>query len=138
LVVWVMLNPSKADEVDPDPTITKCRKFAEAWGYGGIVVVNLFALRSTNPARLTRHEDPVGPENDKWILYNAANQTQMNAGLVVLAWGTKGLFKSRHLKVIRMLRERGITTHCLKKTKEGHPQHPLYVKDSTKPIPFED
>ena len=59
-----MLNPSMADANRDDPTITRCKGFAERWGYGSLVVGNLFALRSPHPKELFQHSDPVGPDND--------------------------------------------------------------------------
>lgn len=46
---FVMLNPSTADETIDDPTIRRCRNFAIREGCGGLVVVNLFAYRATDP-----------------------------------------------------------------------------------------
>ena len=51
-VLFIMLNPSKANANTGDQTITRCIKFADNWGYGGIVVGNLFALRSPKPVKL--------------------------------------------------------------------------------------
>ena len=64
---WIMLNPSTADASLDDPTIRRCMGFARAWGYGGIVVHNLYALRATDPRQLRDHPDPVGPVNDSYI-----------------------------------------------------------------------
>src|SRR5258708_25884820 len=63
MVTWVMLNPSIADAEVDDLTVTKCCGFTQRWGWGGIRVVNLFALRATNPKELHDHPDPVGPKN---------------------------------------------------------------------------
>ena len=53
-VNFIMLNPSTADAQEDDPTIRRCIGFAKAWGYGGIVVTNLFAYRATNPKELKK------------------------------------------------------------------------------------
>src|SRR4051812_14962809 len=44
---FLMLNPSTADETSDDPTVASCTRRARAWGYGGLVVTNLFAFRAT-------------------------------------------------------------------------------------------
>src|SRR5262245_19133112 len=67
-VCWVMLNPSTADAEQDDPTIRRCVGFARSWGAGGIIVVNLFAFRASDPKALLRAADPVGPDNDGHIL----------------------------------------------------------------------
>jgi len=60
LLGWVMLNPSRADALVDDPTIRRCVGFARRWGFAGIVVRNLYALRATDPRELSRHPAPVG------------------------------------------------------------------------------
>src|SRR5688500_11357729 len=81
-VAFVMLNPSTADAERDDPTIRRCGGFARAWGFGSMVVVNLFALRSSDPQRLRRARDPVGRENDRHII-----DVTGTSDAVVLAWG---------------------------------------------------
>jgi len=83
-VCWLMLNPSTADATRDDPTIRRCIGIARRWGHGGIVAVNLFALRATDPAELVRAVDPVGPENDAAVRSHTAGLR------VIAAWGSKG------------------------------------------------
>ena len=52
LVMIIGLNPSTADETSNDPTITRCKNFARSWGYGGVLVANLFGCRATSPNEL--------------------------------------------------------------------------------------
>ena len=85
-VLFIMLNPSKADEKRNDATIRRCVGFARSWGFGILEVVNLFALMSTNPEALLKAKDPVGPDNDAAI--RAALEV---ADTVVLAWGNHAL-----------------------------------------------
>jgi hypothetical protein len=130
-VAFVMLNPSSADADVDDRTIRKCQKFARAWGYNGISVLNLFALRATQPDELYHHPDPVGPANDDVI---EAIVTGAGTGLVVVAWGQHGAHRSRGLIVLDRLRALGVPPMRLGPlTKGGHPGHPLYLKDTTTP-----
>lgn len=127
LVWWIMLNPSTANHVRDDPTIRRVTSFTSAWGYGGFVVVNLFALRSPYPKALLTHPDPVGPENDSHLF--AAN----NAPLVMAAWGAS-VPLGRDKKVVELLA--GKQLHCLELSKGGMPRHPLFVRGDAKPILF--
>jgi hypothetical protein len=45
----IMLNPSQADGSLDDPTLRCCLGLSQGWGFGAIVVVNLFAYRSPQP-----------------------------------------------------------------------------------------
>ena len=89
-LLWMMLNPSTADATEDDPTIRRCSGFAKHWGFGGLVVVNLFAFRATNPADLRAAEQPIGPENDRHLV-NAARSCPR----VVAAWGASCRWKRR-------------------------------------------
>lgn len=127
--VFVMLNPSTADAARDDPTIRRCIGFARAWGFNGLEVVNLFALRATNPEALYLHADPVGPENDDAIA-TACN----GAGIVVAAWGVHGAWKDRGQEIAqRIAYGGGVALHHLGLTKGGHPRHPLYLASATQP-----
>lgn len=59
-VLFIGLNPSTADEKSDDSTIRKCINYAKCWGYGKILMANLFAFRSTDPSILIHAADPVG------------------------------------------------------------------------------
>lgn len=125
---FCMLNPSTADAELDDPTIRRCRNFAESWGCAGISVVNLYALRSTDPRALKHHLDSIGPENDYWI-----RQVAKGCGGVVCAWGVNA-DPARVANVVELIRSVGAKLYCLGTTKDGHPRHPLYLKGDTKLI----
>lgn len=120
--LFLMLNPSTADEIDNDPTVERCQRRAARMGYGGLWVANIFAYRSTDPAALYSIPDPVGPENDQAILDAARN-----AGIVICGWGTHGNHLDRGEKVLALLRDAGVKAHCLQLNADGTPRHPLYV-----------
>lgn len=125
-VAFIMLNPSTADAEQDDPTIRRCIAFAKAWGYGGLVVGNLFALRSKDPKALYDHADPIGPDNNRHLSAIAGS-----CELIVAAWGTHGAYKGRGRVVADMLDDCNLS--ALKMTADGHPGHPLYIAANVQP-----
>lgn len=117
-IVWVMLNPSTADACVDDPTIRRCMAFSRAWGHDEMVVVNLYALRATDPSELGRATNPFGSENARYIDRHLAS-----AALVVAAWGAHPW--ATQVADATLGRHRPL--YCLGRTKAGHPRHPLYV-----------
>lgn len=122
--LFIMLNPSTADATKDDPTIRRCISFAEREGCTDLTVVNLFALRATDPKKLLNHEDPIGPLNTMRII-NAIDKTDRNGGIVVAAWGSHKMAQERGEFINKYF---GNEFLCLGKTKNGSPKHPLYVK----------
>jgi hypothetical protein len=116
-----MLNPSTADASKDDPTIRRCIGFATREGFGGIIVVNLFAFRATKPEALKDAADPIGPENLAHLQL-LATSAAAGATPLLCAWGAgrdashaKAALAAAHLV-------------CLGRTADGSPRHPLYVK----------
>lgn len=126
MIMFIGLNPSKANEYEPDPTITRVIQFSKSMGYGGVYMMNLYAIVDSNPDVLKTHPDPLG-ENDGWV-EKIAPECQM----IIFAWGKFKEAKSRADKFIKMFPE----GHCLVKNKDGSPRHPLYVKGDTVPVKF--
>ncbi len=127
---WVMLNPSTADADVDDPTIRRCINTSRALGYGSMLAVNIFALRSTDPKRLYRARDPVGPENDEAIV-DAAGRCEV----VIGAWGRHGALHDRGARVLELLE--GIELRVLSMNKDGSPRHPLYTPRCTELLRME-
>jgi hypothetical protein len=123
---WIGANPSGAMETALDPTLTRIRDFSLSWGYNGFIIANVFGLVSTDPRGLYSVEDPVGAENDRFIL-EAIRET----GVVIAAWGEIGRYQNRGNAVWKMIAE--FQPLCLRKTKNGFPGHPLYVPKVTQP-----
>jgi hypothetical protein len=128
VVMFIGCNPSVADAQQDDPTLRRCISFAKAWGFGGLVMANLFAWRSTDPTALHNAMHPVGANNDSWLLKLAAD-----AALVIAAWGNYGHLNDRGTEV-RGLLAPVCKLHALAITAEGEPRHPLYVKKDRVPI----
>lgn len=130
-VRWIMLNPSTADARTDDRTIGRCIGFTRAWGYGAIIVHNLFALRATDPRALRSHPDPIGPDNEAHLL------GYTDAMMTVCAWGTGGALHGRGPAVAAALHQGGEPLHRLGVTAAGHPLHPLYLPARARPQPWE-
>lgn len=128
-VCFIMLNPSTADAEQDDPTIRRCLGFAKSWGFGQLEVVNLFAVRATDPAVLKKAGDLVGSDNDEQILNSARV-----CSLVVCAWGNHGKTRGRSAAVLKLLKDNQITPHALRVSKTGEPAHPLYLKGDLRPV----
>jgi hypothetical protein len=113
-ITFVLLNPSTADAAQLDPTLRRCVGFAKRDGYGGMIILNLYAFRTKDPKVMMAAADPVGPDNDR-VLASAS-------GIVVAGWGTNA-DAARVARALALLP--GL--HALGLTKDGHPRHPLYV-----------
>ena len=115
----------------PAAQAPRCTRRAQLWGYGGLVVTNLFAFRTTDPAGLRAVPDPVGPENGAAIVAAA-----LGAALVVCAWGNHGAYRGRVSAVRALLDGLGVTPHHLALTRRGEPAHPLYLAYGLAPVPM--
>lgn len=140
-MTFVMLNPSTADHNLDDPTIRRCIGFAKREGCTGITVVNLYALRATNPDELTMATDPVGPEN-QGTLIEVLESSAALGWPVVAAWGAWWTTQSKtrrgipRLTVESIAKRAGLQLSCLGTTKGGDPRHPLYVRGDAPLVPW--
>ena len=130
-ITFVMLNPSTADAFKEDPTITRCIGFAKRLNFPAMTVVNLFALRATDPKELRRHKAPVGPDNDRYI-----GEACLESMMVICAWGAYPHLRGRDLSAWAAITEWQSILYCLGVTKSGAPRHPLYLKKEQDPEPF--
>lgn len=133
-VLFVMLNPSTADELRMDPTVTRCCGFARALTASAMYVCNLFALRATRPADMIEHAAPVdlpgSSRNDTAIKY-LASHVRLRGGRVICAWGNHGTHRGRAGAVLRMLRDMPLC--YLELNQSGQPKHPLYIAGNVRP-----
>lgn len=143
-VLFLMLNPSTADEFANDPTVARCVDYADRWGFGGLWVANLFSWRGTDPMSLVHAleagHDPSGGEANEGAIASLAN----DAKLVICAWGNgpgrrvfERKLEKRARAVVAKLRLAGVPTFCLgEPTGKGHPNHPLYLRRDIERRPF--
>ena len=121
-VVFIGLNPSTADEMKNDPTVSRMISFSKSWGFGEIGVCNLFSFRATFPEDMKKFRDPVGAENDFYIAREISD-----ADRVVACWGNHGKFLNRSSEVTNAL---GRFEH-FGFTKQGEPRHILYLRSDS-------
>ena len=126
-ILFIGLNPSTANEKIDDPTIRRCINYAQNWGYGSLLMVNLFAYRATLPSELKNVKNPIGNDNDLHII-----ELSKKADIAVAAWGNEGSLLNRDKEVKKILPN----LMCLKINKSGQPAHPLYQKKDLKLIKY--
>ncbi len=124
------LNPSTAGATENDPTIEKDIKFAKSHGFGGFIKVNAYAYRATDPKELKNIADPVGIQN-AFAIKQACGLTDQRA---LICYGAGAGEQGKWL--CEQFLAEGKLLHALHVTKDGHPGHPLYLKDETRMQPY--
>lgn len=124
--LFILLNPSTADAEKDDPTNRRGINFAIQWGFGACVFCNLFAFRTPDPKVMKAEDEPVGPENDEWLL-----KESKKARITIAAWGIHGTHRDRNERVLELLAGRAV--HCMGLTNDGHPKHILYLLSGLRP-----
>ena len=147
VLIFLGLNPSRADAKRDDPTLRRLIGFATDWGYDALVVVNLFARMSPSPSVLRRCQDPVGWNADAALLYWCHAWAEQEAWALWCGWGNGGGQCARALQVMDLLkpvvqqRARSFPLapgpQALALTRAGHPRHPLYAPRGCLLKPFQ-
>lgn len=135
-LVALMLNPSTATHEVLDPTISGLVKRARTWRFAGVIVINLFALRATDPKVMLAADDPVGADNDDQIRAVLEEEVVERGGICVAAWGAHGKHRDRATEVSKIARSIGAQLHAFELNADGSPKHPLYVRHEIKPKPW--
>lgn len=127
---FICLNPSRANAEIDDNTSVRCVDYTLRWkGYGATCITNMYGFCATDPNEMKRAADPVGPDNDRWLVEIAAG-----AGIRIAAWGTHATFMERDKAVRRLIAG---PLHYLTITKDGHPHHPLRLRKDLTPTLWE-
>jgi len=133
-IPWLFLlhNPSDADETSLDPTARRCIAFARDGGGSLCLIGNPFAMVSTDPRGLATAADPIGPRNDE----NLVALVDF-AAVVVVGWGnakTPGL-AARERRICEIVPDWKL--HCLGTNRDGSPKHPLYLPKTAQLVRWE-
>lgn len=135
--MWIMFNPSTADEEANDPTIRRCMAFSKRWGFSEMVVVNLLPIRSPNPKEAWawyRSISSIGQpymgsgfyENWNYI-EKIAGEMDPNVDKIIAAWGSLAGDLGWSFRDSSLIEE----MYCLGVNADGQPKHPLYVAKAT-------
>ncbi len=146
-ILFIGLNPSKASSNQDDKTLRRLSSFCLEWGYGSLVVVNLFARISSDPNFLRRCEDPIGQNNDDSLFINTKSWSENYLWDLWFGWGARGVLNGRNRQVICLLenffvsRAKNLPNSfgplALGLTLQGHPRHPLYLSRRLDLKPFD-
>jgi hypothetical protein len=124
VVAFCGLNPSTATETQDDPTVRRCIGFAQRWNFSGLLMLNLYAFRSTLPKRMwERHKhgyNIVGGEQNS-IASMQRYIAHFEVKQIIAAWGADKLHRQQ------AFREAAWKLDCLKLNADGSPGHPLYL-----------
>lgn len=123
-IVFIGINPSTADDKEDDPTIRKLIAYSKAWGYGGFIIINLFAFRTAKVYDLLKIKHHFGPENENYLRKYTGYKT------VVVMWGAKANEINRYVakRVLNMIEN----PMCFGKNADGSPKHPLFMAPNVK------
>ena len=147
VLIFLGLNPSRADAERDDPTLRRLIGFAGDWGYDALVVVNLFARISASPSVLRRSSDPIGLDNDTALLRWCQLWAHQEAWALWCGWGNGGGRFDRAQQVMDLLQpvvqQRSVRfplapgPQAIALTRSGQPRHPLYAPRGCLLKPFQ-
>lgn len=125
LLVVCMLNPSTADHLVDDQTVQTLIHFARLWGYGGLLIVNLYSIRTSSPKVMMAHADPIGAGNADSIQLAIEYARDHGGASLLAAWGNHGSWEQRDAWFCSRATSQGVSLVCLGRTMSGAPKHPM-------------
>jgi hypothetical protein len=122
-ILFIMLNPSIANENIDDPTIKRLINFTKKFNYGGFFVANLFTY--ITPYSKTLDTSSGLTKLNLKTIKNFVNKAEE----VVYAWGNS-------IKEPEELKNLVENPKCFGRNLNGTPKHPLYLPSNSKLIKF--
>lgn len=125
IINFLMLNPSKANSIRLDPTVTRCTKRALNLGYDMIVVSNLYPLVSTDPKLLKKNKGNLR------LNFKIIEEIVKFSSVDILAYGNyKDNFQYNEI-IKEIFKNQDKTAFCLEVNSDNSPAHPLYLRDNS-------
>lgn len=141
-LICVGINPSTAAPDALDNTLKSVERVALYNGYDSFIMFNVYAQRATNPddMELTYNLD-LHRENMKAFEY-ALSLDQSGTPAIWAAWGTIIEKRTYLPDCVRDMIRIGNSFHAQwfsagKRSKKGHPHHPLYLRKDSPLDPFD-
>lgn len=137
-LVVVGNNPSDADTRRDDPTMWVVMKFAYAWGYGGVEMLNIYPFITRDYSTFLAWRR----DHDHAVRMMALNSAMIRgrmaaANIVMAAWGRLPFGDDAKLFVS----DNPVNYHCFGVTNDGAPKHPMArgksrIPDNQRPVPW--
>lgn len=141
-LICVGINPSTAAPDALDPTLQSAQRIALNNGYDSFLMFNVYAQRATRPQDMDEVcNEALHRENMaafRWVL------SQVGAGYTPAVWAAWGTIIEQRPYLKDCLRDMiaiGEEYHARwlcagKRSKKGHPHHPLYLRKDEQVQPF--
>ena len=133
-LICIGINPSTAAPDDLDNTLKSVARIASHNGYDSWIMFNVYAQRATNPDDMdTTLNEKLHRENMRAFEYILSNVGEGVSPAVWAAWGTiiekRGYLRDCVLDMVSIGQQYGAQwVSAGKKSKKGHPHHPLYLR----------
>ena len=142
-LICIGINPSTAQPGDLDNTLKSVERIAKNNGYDSFIMFNVYAQRATDPNAMdTAFNEPLHRENMAAFRYVLGLYGEGRRPAVWAAWGTiiekRPYLKTALLDMIAEGEAAGAEWLTFgKRSKKGHPHHPLYLRADSRPEPFD-
>lgn len=142
-LICIGINPSTAAPDDLDNTLKSVARIADANGYDSWIMFNVYAQRATNPDDMDiALNEKLHRENMRAFEYILNNVGEGISPAIWAAWGTiiekRPYLRDCVLDMVRIGQSYGANWFSAgKRSKKGHPHHPLYLRKDAATEPFD-
>lgn len=142
-LICIGINPSTAAPDDLDNTLKSVARIADANGYDSWIMFNVYAQRATNPDDMDiALNEKLHRENMRAFEYILNNVGEGISPAIWAAWGTiiekRPYLRDCVLDMVRIGQSYGANWFSAgKRSKKGHPHHPLYLRKDAVTEPFD-
>ena len=142
-LICIGINPSTAKPDCLDNTLKSVERTALFNGYDSFIMFNVYAQRATNPDDMdTVLNEKLHRENMRAFEYILNNVGEGISPAIWAAWGTiiekRPYLRDCVLDMVRIGQSYGANWFSAgKRSKKGHPHHPLYLRKDAVTEPFD-